>query len=126
MSVLYNRIAELCEAKGITAYRLCKEAGLAPGIITDLKMGRKNGLSAKNADKIATYFGVSVGYLLGNEELPEKKKTAAQTERQPVSEDDIKFALFGGDGEITDAMYREVCNFAAYVKQREAANQKKE
>ena len=28
-------------------------------------MGRKEGLSAKSANKIATYFGVSVGYLLG-------------------------------------------------------------
>ena len=25
-----------------------------------------------------------------------------------VSDDDVKFALFGGDGEITDAMYQEV------------------
>ena len=40
--------------------------------------------------------------------------------RGKVSDEDIKFALFGGDGEITDAMYEEVRRFAAYVKQREA------
>ena len=44
--------------------------------------------------------------------LPEKKHT--------VSDDDIKFALFGGDGEITDAMYDEVKRFAAFIKEREA------
>ena len=38
-------------------------------------------------------------------------------ERQ-VSDDDIKFALFGGSGEITDAMYEEVKQFAAFVKNR--------
>ena len=42
---------------------------------------------------------------------------------QPVKhkdQQDIKFALFGGDGDITDAMYAEVKEFAAFVKQREA------
>ena len=39
---------------------------------------------------------------------------------RPVSDEDIKFALFGGDGEITDAMYDEVKRFAAFIKQREA------
>ena len=32
--------------------------------------------------------------------------------------DDIKFALFGGEEEITDDMYDEVKNFAEYVKQK--------
>ena len=36
-----------------------------------------------------------------------------------VDKNDIKFALFGGDGEITDAMYEEVLQFAAFVKNRE-------
>ena len=38
---------------------------------------------------------------------------------RPVSEEDIKFALFGGDGEITDAMFDEVKRFAAFLKERE-------
>ncbi len=43
-----------------------------------------------------------------------------------VSDDDIKFALFGGDSEITDAMYDEVKRFAQMVKLREEAERKKE
>lgn len=35
-----------------------------------------------------------------------------------VTDDDIKFALFGGGEEITDEMYEEVKRFAAFVKQR--------
>lgn len=65
MSDLYDRIASLCQEKGITGYRLCKETEISPSTLTDLKMGRKEGLSAKSADKIASFFGVSVGYLLG-------------------------------------------------------------
>lgn len=68
MSDLYKTIMELCDIKGITGYRLCKDAGMQPSVLTDLKMGRQLGLSAKNADKIASYFGVSVGYLLGTEQ----------------------------------------------------------
>ena len=68
MSKLYNNIVSLCESRGITGYRMCKEIGIQPSILTDLKMGRKEGLSSKNADKIARYFGVSVSFLLGTEE----------------------------------------------------------
>lgn len=54
----------------------------------------------------------------------QKEKAPTVFGERSVSDEDIKFALFGGDGEITDAMYDEVRDFAAYVKQREA-NKKK-
>ena len=65
MSELYKRIASLCEEKGITGYRMCKDLSIQPSIVTDLKMGRRSGLKAETANKIAEYFGVTVGYLLG-------------------------------------------------------------
>jgi transcriptional regulator with XRE-family HTH domain len=37
-------------------------------------MGRRSGVSAVTAQKIAAYFGVSVGYLLGEEDALETKK----------------------------------------------------
>lgn len=75
MSVLYETIMDLCEKRKITGYRLCKDVGISASVITDLKMGRKEGRAARNADKIASYFGVSVGYLLGTED---EKKPAAE------------------------------------------------
>lgn len=68
MSNLYNLIAQLCKEKGISGYRLCKEVGIQPSILTDLKVGRKQSLSAETLSKIAAHFGVSVDYLLGMEE----------------------------------------------------------
>ena len=68
MSNLHKAIMELCEKKGVSGYRLCKDTGIQPSILTDLKMGRQKSLSAVNAEKVASYFGVSVGYLLGNEQ----------------------------------------------------------
>jgi len=61
---------ELCKSRGISGAKLCREVGMQPSILTDIKMGRQRGLSAKNAQKVATFFGVSVGYLLGEENKP--------------------------------------------------------
>ena len=77
MDNLYGRIAELCEIKKITVYRLCKDIGIRPSVLTDLKSGRKKGLSATTAQKIASHLGVSVEYLLG--ETDTKEKTPAVT-----------------------------------------------
>lgn len=68
MNTLYSRISELCVLRGISPCRLCSQLGISRGIITDLKTGRKKDLLATTAWKIANYFGVSVGYLLGMEE----------------------------------------------------------
>ena len=67
MSNLYKKIMSLCEEKGIKGGKMCTDIGISKGIVTDLKMGRQSGISTTNAQKIASYFGVSVGYLLGEE-----------------------------------------------------------
>lgn len=68
MGNLYETIQSLCQRDGIRPGRLCDQLGLSRGLMTDLKMGRKKSLSAETAQKIAGYFGVSVAYLLGQEE----------------------------------------------------------
>ena len=77
MSNLYNTIIELCDEKGIKGGKMCTDTGISKGLLTDLKMGRRTGVSAATAQKIASYFGVSVGYLLGEEE---KKETVTQSD----------------------------------------------
>lgn len=71
MNDLYENIQSLCRDKGIRPGFLCSELGLSRGLMTDLKMGRKKSVSAQTAQKIAAYFGVSVGYLLGQESEPQ-------------------------------------------------------
>ena len=68
MNIIYDRIFTLCTQRNIAPGKFCAELGISRGIITDLKMGRKKDLNATTAYKIAKYFGVSVGYLLGFEE----------------------------------------------------------
>lgn len=118
--MFYDRFKQLCDKKGVSCNKAAMEIGLSNATPTKWK---KTGAtpSGDTLDKIAAYFGVSADYLLGKE--TEKAPTAAG--ERSVSDDEIKFALFGGDGEITGTMYDEVRSFAAYVKQREA-NKKKE
>lgn len=75
MGTLYENIIALCTERGIKGGKMCTDIGMSKGILTDLKMGRQSGISTANAQKIASYFGVTVGYLLGEEE---KKETAAE------------------------------------------------
>ena len=67
MNTLYNNIIALCKERGIRGGKLCDELGISRGLLTDLKNGRRKSMQAETAWKIANYFGVSVGYLLGFE-----------------------------------------------------------
>lgn len=112
MATLYERLKFLCEKNGIKGAQMCNELGFSKSLMTDLKHGRKTGVSAVTAQKIASYFDVSVGYLLGEEESTQKEKAPV------VSDEDVKVALFGGDTEVTDEMWSEVMNYAEYLKQK--------
>ena len=106
--MFYDRFEALCQEKKVSVYRACTDIGLNRSAVAKGKAGGKpNGTTAA---KLAEYLGVTTDYLHTGQEKP----------RPEVSEDDIKFALFGGDGEITDAMFEEVKQFAAFVRQREA------
>ena len=82
MGTLYENIIALCHERGIKGGKLCTDIGMSKGILTDLKMGRQTGISASNAQKIASYFGVSVGYLLGEEDAKQKLPTLQSEEQR--------------------------------------------
>ena len=88
MSILYERLSALCQNRGISGYRMCKDTGIQPSIMTDLKMGRRHSLKAETAAKIAGYFGVSVDYLLGNDEK-EKPATTEDDEMEELLKDEL-------------------------------------
>ena len=74
MCTLHSRITELCKERGISGSRMCLDLGMSKSTMSDLKSGRKKGFTAETAHKIASYLGVSVAYLLGEEEEEQKEK----------------------------------------------------
>lgn len=114
VSDLYNRIEALCKAHKINITTMCKESGVSRASLSDLKMGRKKGLNAETLSKIADYFDVSVDYLLGNDQ---KQKAPAKSES--ISKEDAMVALFGGRGEVSQAMWEEAENYIDFIIERE-------
>lgn len=110
-SVEYVRA--ICKQRGIPVSTLEKECGFSNGYLNPRKMAK---LPYDRAVVIGEYLGIPVSRILTGE----TENAPAETGKRSVSDEDIKFALFGGDGEITDAMYDEVKKFAAFIKQREA------
>ena len=105
MGNLYETIEGLCAQRSIRPGRLCSDLGLSRSLMTDLKMGRKKGLSAETAQKIADYLGVSVGYLLGQE-----------APRDVLEEVDIAF--YGDFKELNDEEKNAVRDMVRIMRQR--------
>ena len=70
---MYERIEELCRERGVNITQMCRESGIPRATLSELKMGRTATLSAKNMDKLTTYFKISADRILGTDE--EIKKT---------------------------------------------------
>ena len=140
----FDRYAKLCKAIGETPNSIAKIIGASSGSVTAWKKGTEPRYST--VVKIADYLDTTVDYLLGRTNDSENsdrfgledpaddaanhswssKKAPTNAGERKVSDDDIKFALFGGDGEITDEMFDEVKRFAEMVKLREDTKKKKE
>lgn len=105
MCTLYERITSLCKEKGVSGSRMCLDLGLSKSTLSDMNHGRTKGISTATAQKIAAYFGVSVGYLLGEE--PEQKQNPPT--EQNLSEGEMMLVeLFRKLPEESQKMYLEV------------------
>ena len=120
MGNLYENILSLCQERNMRPGRLCDELSISRGLITDLKMGRKKGVTAETAQKIAAYFGVSVGYLLGQEGRGNVDN--ASTGKDILDEVDVAFY---GDFKALDEEQKEaVRDMVRLMRGRRAADQR--
>lgn len=65
-SVLYQRIVELCTERSITVNKLENDLGMGNSVV---RKWRQSTPSADKIAKVATYFDVSVDYLLGRTDI---------------------------------------------------------
>lgn len=104
MNELYNRIETLCNEANTNITEMCRSSGAPRGSLTDLKMGRTSTLTTNTLSKIASYFGVSVDYLLGTEsEQPHVSENARQ-----IADADIKAAFWGGEKDLAPEEVEEL------------------
>lgn len=123
-----QRIKERRKEIGMSAEQVAAELGVSPSTIYRYENGEIEKMGIDKLEPVAKTLRTTVAVLMGWDEPSEthaKTDNTSTHDIQPASggerasDDDIKFALFGGDGEITDEMYEEVKKFAQFIKQKE-------
>ena len=123
MENLFAHIQSLCADRNIRPGRLCDELGLSRSLMTDLKMGRKKTVNAETAQKIAAFFGVSVGFLLGQDgdAAPAGRTIAGKSDIL----DEVDVAFYGDFKELNDEEKETVRDMVRLMRERRAAKQRK-
>lgn len=101
-NLFFARFQALCQNAGTSPNAVAKRLGIPSGSVTAWKQGSVP--RSATLQKLAAHFGVTVDHLMGKEEA--------------ISDEALKFALFGGDGPISDEMLQEVRQFAQYLKSK--------
>lgn len=86
MGTFYENIMALCEKKGVTGSKMCTDIGISRAFMTELRKGRRSGATADTAQKIAKYFDVSVGELLGAKNDSVKEETKKDPTEKEIGE----------------------------------------
>lgn len=107
--MFFERFEELSNSKGKSTTAIGEELGISKSTISYWRNNLTVIPKHNVLQKLATYFGVSTDYLLGNTDIKNPPN-------QQGPEDIAKVALFGGAEEVTDEMWNEVKKFAEYIK----------
>lgn len=110
-----NRVRELRLQKGVTQAYLAKVIGVAQNTLSYWEQGKYD-IDTQSLQLLADFFGCSVDHILLRADGAEEH--ASKPAKPTITDRDLQVALFGGDEEVTDAMWEEVKNFAAYVKSK--------
>lgn len=70
-----NRIEAICNEKKITVKKMLSECGLNKNVVDNMKKEKSSVPAIDKILPIAQYFDVSVDYLLGNDDVPNRKDT---------------------------------------------------
>ena len=128
-----DRITEVRKRNGLSQAELAKRSGISQAGISYIEKGLRSP-SSDTLELLASALGCSVSYLMGETNDPKaisqsyamaaSLDASADVQRSPASDDDLKFALFGGAQDITPEMFEEVRSFARFVLEREKNKQK--
>ena len=130
----FQRFYDLSKETGVKQAHLYTMVGMSPKAGSNLRKTKK--VKPEILEVWARELHTSAAYLNGETDDPAapeeqeaaqqqaKEKTPAADSNRGVTDEDLKFALFGG-GDVTDAQFEEVKNFARFIKERDANGQSK-
>lgn len=108
MSKISDRLYNLIVEKGLSYGELSKLTGIPKSALQRYATGETEKIPIDRIETMAKALNSSATFIMGwEDEVPNEVKS---------TEKDLKVALFGGDGEVTDEMWDEVKKFAQYIK----------
>ncbi|MBE6044101.1 MAG: helix-turn-helix transcriptional regulator [Clostridium thermopalmarium] len=121
ISILGMNIKRIREEKGISAYKLAKEANISSATISQIESGNRQSLNSNTVEKIANVLGVGVDELFSTELNKEYIVTdIEQAMRFMLSSDELVL----DDNELTEMEKEQIqsaldITFRSIRKQRE-------
>lgn len=97
--------------KGVSQKTVADYLGITQQAYANYENGKRQP-DQETLAKLADFFNVTSDYLIGRVSTP-------QNRREPT-DDDIMFALFGGDQDVTEEDYEAVKAFASYIRDKRA------
>lgn len=107
----YDRMNELAKEQGVKKAHLCRLMGKSPYYLRDAEKN-KTDIDGENLRIIAEALHTTPEYLSSLSDDPHPETA------EPISDTQLKFALFGDTEEIDDADLEDVRRYAAFVKER--------
>ena len=98
--MFWDNFVKICNKNGVKPNKVCSDLGFSSGTATWWRKGRKPRDTA--LQKIAGYFGVSVGYLLG----------------EPEDLEDVDIAFYGQYRELTEEQKNAVRQMVRLMRQK--------
>jgi transcriptional regulator with XRE-family HTH domain len=130
--VFFDIFSELSKKKGVSVYKACIEMGLNRSAVAKWKAGATP--NGSTLTKMADYFGVSVGYLLGAQKphvldvftgkapfsdiLP-KEKTPTQEGEREIGFDDFDYALYNESKDLPEEKKQMLLSMARFMRQED-------
>lgn len=111
MADLASTIDRLLKERGISGVKMSSDLGMSRSFMTELRKGRAKGVKADTAQKIADYFGVSIGYLLGEDA---KEKAPAPEGGRDIEDPDIRMIARAGR-KMTPEQRENLRKYAQYM-----------
>lgn len=117
MMTIGERIKQLRLERNLTQQELADRLGTSKQAIYKYENGVVTNIPLDRLEQLANILSTTTSYLTGWEENNEQNKATPDYH-------DVKVALFGGDGEVTDEMWEEVKQFADFVKAKHLKEKK--
>ncbi len=118
MGSLSEVLKQRRKALGLTLAQIADAMGVAEATVQRWESGNIKSVRQAKIAKLAEILGVSPAALMGWEE---NEAAPAASSVRAISNDELKFALWGDPKDIDDEDLEDVRQYAAFVKERKKA-----